>query len=63
MPIQDIIEAFKGGGWAIAGTAVLVLLLLIFAPLIYITVLKGGEAHDRLLELIKAFRRPSTRRK
>jgi hypothetical protein len=50
--------------------AAFICLVLVFAPLIYIAVLSSGSAHNRLVEIIKAFtglvaayRKPKTRRK
>lgn len=64
---QDILEAIKGGGWAVvsgvAFVAVVIILALVFAPLIYISILKGGPAHDRLMDLLRTLlRRPKPKR-
>lgn len=67
MPVQEFLETVKDGGWAVASGLVLIIitivLALIFAPLVYITVLRGGSAHDRLLSLVRLLRGPKTRRK
>lgn len=64
---QEFFEALKGGGWAVmsgmAFVAVVIVLALVFAPLIYISVLKGGSTHDRLLDLLRLLRRPKARQK
>lgn len=54
MPVQEILETVRGGGIAVIG--LIGLLIVLFAPLVYITVLGQGPSHKRLLQLVRLLR-------
>lgn len=59
MHIPDLLPLLEAGGTAVAilGCLLGAFAILVFAPLIYIAVLSKGPAADRLISIIKAWRK------